>query len=147
MMEIAAIEAYLHRHIPLSAAMGIRVLSSDADGVRLGAALTPNLNHQSTAFGGSVSCIAILAAWTLTHAGLRERGVEAGVVIQRSTTEYRAPITADFEAFCPAPSAAEWERFVSAVHKRGRGRLRLHAHVTSGGVLAAEFHGMYVALA
>ena len=146
MMEIAGIEAYLHRHIPMSRAMGIRVVSADERGVRLAAALEPNLNQQSTAFGGSVSSLAILAAWTLAHVGLRDRGIEGRIVIQRSTTDYISPITDEFEAFCPAPSAAEWERFVSAVEKRGRGRLRLHAHVTCAGETAAEFHGMYVAL-
>lgn len=145
-MDIAGIEAYLHRHIPMSAAMGIRVVSADERGVRLAAALEPNLNHQSTAFGGSVSSLAILAAWTLAHVGLRDRGVEGRIVIQRSTTDYISPISGEFEAFCSAPSTAEWERFVSAVEKRGRGRLRLHAHVTCGGETAAEFHGLYVAL-
>lgn len=146
MTDITAVEAYLHRHIPLSSGMGIRVISADERGVRLRAPLEPNLNHQSTAFGGSVSSLAILSAWTLAHVGLRARGVEGRIVIQRSTTEYIAPITGEFEAFCPAPSAEDWERFVSAVARRGRGRLRLHAQVTCGGETAAEFHGLYVAL-
>lgn len=147
MTDAAAIEAYLHRHIPISREMGVRVVSVDAAGVRLAAALEPNINHQSTAFGGSVSSLAILAAWTLAHVGLRERGLAARVVIQRSSVEYLAPIEGEMEAFCPAPGDEAWRKFVASVEKRGRGRLRLHAHVTSGGAAGAEFHGLYVALA
>lgn len=147
MTDPATVEAYLHRHIPISQQMGVRVVSVDDTGVRLTAPLEPNINHQSTAFGGSVSSLAILSAWTLAHLGLRERGIEARVVIQRSSVDYSAPIEGDLEAFCPAPGEDDWARFIAAVQKRGRGRLRLHAHVTSDGVAGAEFHGLYVAIA
>lgn len=146
MIRAEEVEVYLHRHIPISREMGVRVISVDGAGVRLAAPLAPNLNHQSTAFGGSVSSLAILAAWTLAHVGLRRRGIEARVVIQKSTTDYTAPIHGELEAFCPIPREADWDRFVVAVEKRGRGRLRLEAQVTSDGAEAAAFHGLYVAL-
>lgn len=145
-MDVAAVEAYLHQHIPISRHMGVRVVAMDEAGVRLTAPLAPNLNHQSTAFGGSVSSLAILAAWTVAHTGLHGRGIDARVVIQKSTMDYIAPIHDELEAFCPAPSDPDWERFVAAVEKRGRGRLRLEAQVTSAGAEAARFHGVYVAL-
>ena len=53
------VEEYLHRHIPLSKAMGIQVVEASADGVVLGAQFEPNLNHQDTVFGGSASAAAI----------------------------------------------------------------------------------------
>jgi thioesterase domain-containing protein len=143
----AGVEAYLHRQIPLSREIGIRVVSVDAAGVRLAAPLEPNLNHQSTAFGGSVSCIAILSAWTLAHVRLREAGVTAAIVIQRNSVDYLKPVRAEMEAYCAAPAPAAWDRFVVGVRRRGRGRLRLSAEVSSEGVLAATFDGLYVALA
>lgn len=143
----ASVEEYLHRHIPISRAMGIRVISAGEEGVRLGAELEPNLNHQSTAFGGSVSSLAILSAWTLAHVGLRERGIEARLVIQKSTVDFILPIDGEFEAFCPSPSAEQWRRFLAGIERRGRGRLHLAAEVFSNGTVAAAFHGHYVALA
>lgn len=147
MTDPSAVEDYLHRHIPISAAMGIRVLEIDDRGVRLAAVLEPNLNHRSTAFGGSVSSLAILSAWTLVHVGLRERGQSAHVVIQKSTTDFLRPIDGDMEAFCAAPGPKEWERLVDSVRRRGRGRMRLISEVSSGGAVAASFHGVYVAFA
>lgn len=143
----ASVEEYLHRHIPISRAMGIRVISADEEGVRLAAELEPNLNHQSTAFGGSVSSVAILSAWTLAHVGLRERGIEARLVIQKSTVDFILPIDGEFEAFCASPNAEQWRRFVAGIERRGRGRLHLTANVSSNGAVAATFHGQYVALA
>lgn len=146
MTDTAAVEAYLHLHIPISREMGLRVVSIDERGVRLAAPLAPNTNHQSTAFGGSISSVVILAAWTLAHVGLRERGVVATVVIQKSRVEYLRPVEGDFEAFCPMPPARDWERFVSGVERRGRGRIRLPAEVLFDGAVCASFEGSYVAI-
>ena len=88
-METGAVEAYLHEHIPLSAAMGTRVVRADPAEVRLEAPLEPNLNHRATAFGGSVAALAILAGWTVVHLRLRTEGVEARTVIQRSDEDRR----------------------------------------------------------
>lgn len=146
MTDTAAVEAYLHLHIPISREMGLRVVSIDERGVRLAAPLAPNTNHQSTAFGGSISSVVILAAWTLAHVGLRERDVRATVVIQKSRVEYLHPIEGDFEAVCPMPAAREWERFVAGVERRGRGRIRLPAEVLFDGSVCATFEGSYVAI-
>src|SRR5581483_6434170 len=65
------IEQYLHRHIPLSAAMGVRVRAASPERVELAAPLAPNINHHETLFGGSGAAIATLSAWTLVNIRLR----------------------------------------------------------------------------
>ncbi|PSB47247.1 YiiD C-terminal domain-containing protein, partial [Chamaesiphon polymorphus] len=59
------VEQYLHEHIPLSKAMAVSVSSIDSSGVILSAPLQPNINHRSTVFGGSISAVSVLSAWTL----------------------------------------------------------------------------------
>ncbi len=60
-MNLQGIESYLHREIPITAAMGIRVESYNEKELVLTAPLEPNHNHLGTAFGGSLSAIATLA--------------------------------------------------------------------------------------
>ena len=43
-----ALERALHAQIPLTRAMDVRVLGFDRNGLTLGAALIPNLNHKLT---------------------------------------------------------------------------------------------------
>jgi len=145
----AEIRAYLHEHIPLSDDMGVTVLAVDADGVRLGAPLGPNINHRQTVFGGSVATLATLAAWALVHFRLREEEPETSfrVVIRRSSIDYPAPLLGDFEAFAPAPVVEEWSRFRTTLRRRSKARLTVAASVTSGGVVGATFEGEFVALA
>lgn len=146
MVTLAEVERYLHEHIPISAAMGVRVVGCDATGVRLSAPLEPNINHRATVFGGSASAVAILAAWTYLHATLRGAELATRLVIQRNTIDYLAPITGDFGAFCPALPATEIERFVRTVRRHGKARLTVAAELTCGERRTASFSGDYVAV-
>ena len=143
----ADLEQYLHDHIPLSRQLGARVVSAGYDLVRLAAPLGPNLNHRGTAFGGSLSALAILSGWTWLYVNLHETGFEGRIVIQSNTVEYVAPAEGDFTATCRAPTAERWEHFRRMLSERGKGRLELDADVVAGAALVATFHGRYVAVA
>jgi thioesterase domain-containing protein len=119
-MNAHALQAYLHEHIPLSAAMGTTVVEAGPAAVCLGAPLESNLNHRGTAFGGSVATLAILAGWALVHLRLRSEGVEARTVIQRSDVAYVRTIEGAFEARAVAPAEHDWTRFRSALSRWGR---------------------------
>ena len=145
-MSTAEIEVYLRKHIPISAALGVRVLACDAGEAVLAAPLAPNLNHRATVFGGSASAVAILAAWTWLHFALRAAGHDARLVIQKNTVDYLAPIAGDFEARCAAPPMAAWEKFLRTLARHGKARLALAATLTCGGATVAKFSGDYVAV-
>ena len=92
------LEAYLHEHIPLSAAMQVAVLEATATEVRLGAPLAPNINHRRTVFGGSATALATLAAWALVHLRLSAEGFHWRLVIRESSMKFERAIAGDFEA-------------------------------------------------
>ena len=141
------VEAYLREHIPLSAGMAIDVLEAGPGGVTIQAPLGPNVNHRSTAFGGSVAALAILAGWTLVHVRLRAEGLIAQTVIQSSSVHYDAPIHGAFRAVTDPVEPREWSRFVRGITKHGKGRVHVSAGVLADGVRAATFTGAYVAIA
>jgi thioesterase domain-containing protein len=142
----ATVEAYLHEHIPISAAMGIGVTAATLDEVVLTAPLEPNVNHRSTVFGGSCASVAILAAWTLVHLRVGA-STPARVVIQSGATDYLRPIRGAFTATCRETDPARWDRFLRTLERRGRARIELIATVTSADQVVATFHGAYVAIA
>jgi len=146
-LSTAEVEAYLKEHIPLSAAMEVTVVEAAAEGVVLEAPIDPNLNHRSTAFGGSVAALAILAGWTLVHLRLRAEGLVAQTVIQTSDVRYDAPIHGTFQAATEPVDASDWARFTKAIRRHGKGRLHVRAAVSADGATAASFTGAYVAIA
>lgn len=143
---VVEVERYLHRNIPLSAAMGIRVREAMHGRVELWAPLAPNINHQSTVFGGSAAAVATLSAWTLVHVGLRRANVEATTVIQRNSMSYEEPIHGDFTAVCTLEDDSAWQRFLRMIERRGRGRITMNAHLLFDGRRVASFEGDFVAL-
>jgi len=142
------VEAYLREHIPLSGGMGVAVVEAGPDGVTLEAPLHPaNVNHRSTAFGGSVAALAILAGWTVVHLRLRHEGIGAQTVIQTSDVRYDAPIHGPFQAVSEPIAERDWNRFTRGVTRHGRGRVQVSVTVRAEGEPAATFTGAYVAIA
>jgi thioesterase domain-containing protein len=139
------VERYLHRNIPLSAAMDVRVRLATPHRVELAASLAPNINHQSTVFGGSASAVAMLSAWTLVHLGLQHEGIEAATVIQRNAMHFEMPMHGDFMAVCTRADESAWRRFVRTIERHGRGRIAMHAHLLADGRRTASFEGDFVA--
>jgi thioesterase domain-containing protein len=141
------VEAYLTEHIPLSEGMGVRVVEAGPGGVTLAAPLHPaNVNHRSTAFGGSVAALAILAGWTLVHLRLRHEGIAAQTVIQNSEVRYDAPIHGTFEAVTAPVPERDWARFTRGIIKHGKGRVHVEVSVGADEAEAASFSGAYVAI-
>jgi thioesterase domain-containing protein len=139
------LEQYLRTHIPLAAAMEATVEDADGTLVRLCAPLPPNVNHHGTVFGGSISSLSLLSAWTLIQLGLREAGIPSQVVIQRNSVEYLRPVEGDLEAVCARPPGEEWDRFVATLRRRGRARIVVRSELLSAGELVATFQGAFVA--
>ena len=140
------LEGYVREQIPLSVAIGVRVLQAGPERVRIEAPLAPNLNHRATAFGGSVATLAILTGWALVHARLVAEGRPARTGIAESSVRYDAPIEAAFSAICEAPSPDAWARFTRTLERRGRARLRVSVRVECRGREAARMEGAYVAI-
>ena len=141
------LESILHRDIPLTQAMGIKVLDWHDQQLRLYLPLEANVNHKSTMFGGSLYCGAVLAGWGWLHLRLREEGIEDGhIVIQEGQIGYPLPVTHDATAICAAPEEKVWKRFVATYKRYGRARLALDTWIVNEGSeeRAVTFTGQYV---
>jgi acyl-coenzyme A thioesterase PaaI-like protein len=127
----ATLEQYLHEHIPLSKAMGLRVEVASQERVLLGCPLEPNLNHRGTGFGGSIASIATLAA---------------KLVVRKSTIDYIASVDSDFTAELRPPSHEAISHFWETFERRGSARIELKVEVLCRGEEAAHFDGTFVAI-
>lgn len=142
---VSGLEAYLHTHIPLSAAMQVAVVAASADAVTLSAPLVPNINHRSTAFGGSLSTLAILSAWALVNQRLKAEGLSSRLVIQSNHMDYDQPVTGAFTATATLADASAWPSFVKMLTRKGRARIVAQSVVRCGNVIGGRFEGEFVA--
>lgn len=146
-MERRALEQFLHEHIPLSKAIGIEVQESNAERVVLSAPLVPNLNHQSTVFGGSASAVAILSAWALLYVRLRQAGLQSRLVIQKNTMVYERPIADKFVACSSMEDPSAWKKFQEVFKRKRRARISVKVTIQCNGEKVGEMNGDFVALA
>lgn len=146
----AILQRYLEAAIPQVVAMQASVTEASDGRVIISAPLAPNINHQSTAFGGSVASLATLACWGWLWNHLRASSadtVHAQLVVARAEIDYLKPIASTITASCEAPDAATLKSFEEAYARRGRGRVSLEAVVTDAdGNVCTRFQGRFVAI-
>jgi len=140
------LERYLHEHIPLSEAMGIKVRAATSDRIELTAPLAPNINHRATVFGGSASAAAILAAWSLLHLRLGAAGTGGRIVIHANTMKYLLPIRGEFRSIAEAPASEDWQKLLKALKRNRMARISVRSRLEYEGASAGEFEGEFVVL-
>lgn len=139
------LEHYLHKQIPLSAAMKVSVQSATTDSVILSAPLEPNINHKSTAFGGSVSALGVLAAWSLLHLRLVDAGFDCEIVIQSNQMDYDRPVRGRFTAVSSLADGSAWPAFLNMLTRKKRARIEVQSLLTYGDATVGRLKGKFVA--
>lgn len=136
-------EKYFHEQIPITRAMGVRVVAHDENGFAIEAPVALNSNHLRTAFGGSINAVATLAAYGLLWLELREQ--DAHVVVAESSIRFLRPVRETIRAICLRPDPKEWAAFRTTFGDKGKARIALRVKVVEAGETAAEFDGIFVA--
>jgi thioesterase domain-containing protein len=140
---LRAAEKFLHEQIPITRAMGVRVVANDENGFVIEAPVALNSNHLRTAFGGSINAVATLAAYGFLWLELNEAA--AHVVVAESSIRFLRPVRETIRAICRRPAAEELAAFRSQFAEKGKARIALRVNVIEDGETAAEFEGAFVA--
>ena len=139
-----AAEEFFHEQIPLTQAMGVRVVAHAETGFAIQAPVALNYNHLHTAFGGSINAIATLAGYGFVWLQLRDEA--AHVVIRESSIRFHQPVREEIIAVCETPTPDELQKFRCQLERNDRARLKLRVRVEENGATAATFEGVFVAL-
>ncbi|MFL6585095.1 MAG: YiiD C-terminal domain-containing protein [Chthoniobacterales bacterium] len=141
--DLQRLEKFLHEKIPVTRAMGTRIVPDAQTGFAVQAPVALNYNHLHTAFGGSINAIATLAAYAFLWLRV---GENCHVVVRESTIKFERPIRKTIRARCASPTADAFRAFDAALCARGRARLELRVSVDDEEAVAAEFVGTFVAV-
>lgn len=141
------LQATLEREIPMSAQMGIRVDKADADGLVVRFPLSPNRNHQQTAFAGSLNALCTIAGWSSVFLLLKELGRRGAIVIRRSTIKYQEPVNSpEIFARCHPVHPEAKQYFLEMLDDKGQAKLDLSVEIAGREQPAVLFGGSYVVL-
>lgn len=141
-----ALTSFLHQKIPITVAMGVEVISFDAQSISLKAPLAKNHNHMGTAFGGSLSTLMILSCYSWFFNELQSENPDIHIVIKDGQTKYLAPVKGDLTAICERPAEDAIQEFLKSYEKKNIGRIELKSYIPSpDGTPACQFKGLFVA--
>ena len=133
--------------MPPVAAMRLRAVARDGDGLRLHAPLAANVNDKGCAFGGSMASAMTLAGWGLLTLRLAEAGLAAEVYVADSQLRYLRPLYADLLAEASLAPDTDWDAVLRGLRERGRARASVQARVLDPeGRVVADFVGRFAAL-
>lgn len=124
--------------------MGIKTLAFDGRKLTIGAPLANNINHQQSAFGGSLFSLAALAGWGLLQLKLGEERLTANTVIAGGEVSYLAPVLEDFTCESTLPAQAVYTQFLETLKSNNRAKLKLESDIFCKGVVSMKFEGRYV---
>ncbi len=141
--ELRDLEQFLHAKIPITRAMGVRVVPHPTKTFALESSVAINRNHVGTAFGGSINSVATLAGYGWLWLQLRE--LKAQAVVQQSSISFLRPIHETIRATCEPIPAAELRAFLETIRTKGKARLSLSVTTEEKGEITAVFSGTFVA--
>jgi thioesterase domain-containing protein len=136
-------EKFLHEQIPITRAMGLRVVAHDDAGFTIEAPVALNSNHLRTAFGGSINAVATLAAYGFLWMELNDAA--AHVVVAESSIRFLRPVREMIRATCLRPDANVLTEFRHHFCEKRKAGITLRVNVREGDKTAAEFEGRFVA--
>lgn len=140
---IKSLEKTYHEKIPISKHMDIKVLDYDGSKLTLCAPLSNNINHQNSAFGGSLFSLAALAGWGLLQLKLDEEKLDCNTVIAGGEVSYQAPVFNDFTCECNL-SNQSFLQTIEKLENKNKASLELESQILCNGISSMKFKGRYV---
>ncbi|MEO2045230.1 MAG: YiiD C-terminal domain-containing protein [Pirellulales bacterium] len=156
------LEQTLRREMPICTAMEIAVLSWDCpinkeSSIRGGSRLskrgqlamsmplTPNRNHQDSAFAGSLNALCTIVGWGTLFMLLEQQNLFGNIVIRRSNIRYRRPVrTSQVVAQGLPLLAEEVDYFYELLQSKGKSKLNVDVEIADAQGPLVTFQGSYV---
>ncbi|MBV1879438.1 MAG: thioesterase domain-containing protein [Pseudomonadales bacterium] len=139
-----ALEQALHSLIPISADMGVTVDSYDGTTLVIRAPLSNNINHQQSAFGGSLFSLTAMAGWGMLQLKLCELKIAANTVVAGGEVNYALPVFEELICRCALPD--NYPEFVARLENKGKASITLSADIILQNQAAMSFSGRYVVI-
>lgn len=127
--------------IPISDKMGIKISQYTGYRFEVSALINANLNPSEFMFAGSIFTMATLAGWGFIWMLIKERKLEADIVLVDSHIRYVSPVKERPRAVVSIETlSGDFDRLA----KGRRGRVIVEVNVYSGETLASTFTGTYM---
>lgn len=144
-MLIDELQKKLHNEIPLTKMMDIKIQDYNEKELITSAPLDININDKGTAFGGSLSTMTIISAWSMCWLISKELGLNnCNILVIKNENSYRKPVTKDIVCFTQKPSEKEIEMLKQKLESKKSASIKIYSKIVEDNEICVEFEGYYV---
>lgn len=142
---IKQLQEMLHREIPLTKLMNIKILSYDNKSLVTNAPLDININDKGTAFGGSLATMTIISAWSLSYLISKELKIpNCNIVIIKNENNYKKPVSKDITCHTFKPNEKEINILKRKLDEKQSASIKIISHIIEDNEICVDFTGYYV---
>lgn len=112
--------------------------------VVLATPLAPNINHQGTAFGGSIQSAALLGCWSLGNTFLDKRGVRGSVIVADCQISFVRPIKGEWTSEATWKTDTDLDLIYRDLITNKKARAQVQCTSFWEGEICAQLSGKFV---
>ena len=142
---IEQLEKKLHKEIPLTKLMKLKINTHNEKELITSAPLNININDKGTAFGGSLSTMTIISSWSLCWLISQELGFDSkNIVVIKNENKYSKPVTKDIVCHTLKPSESEIALLKKKLETKKSASIKITSQIIEDNETCVEFTGFYV---
>lgn len=142
---ILELQEKLHNEIPMTKLMQLKIKKYDNKNLQTTAPLNINVNDKGTAFGGSLSTITIISAWSMCWLLAKELNIDSkNIVVIKNENSYLKPVTKDIECFTKKPSEEEISILKKKLERKESASIKIESKIIQNKETCVQFNGVYV---
>ena len=135
----------LAAEMPICTPMGIVPASWDGVQLAMQMPLSPNRNHQYSAFAGSLNALCTVVGWGTVFLMLHQEGLAGNIVIRRGQIRYFRPVRTEAIVARGLPIDADAKQFFfELLRSKGRTKIDVSTEIADDEGPLVSFHGSYV---
>lgn len=125
--------------------MSLSINSFDNKKLVTTAPLDININDKGTAFGGSLSTITTISAWSIAFLLSKRFAInKANIVIINNETNFLKPVTKDIYCETFIPNDDEINILKMKLETKKSGSINIISHIIENNNICVDFKGTYV---
>lgn len=142
---IKELEQKLHKEIPLTKYMNLKILDYNENKLITTAPLDVNINDKGTAFGGSLATLTIISGWSLCWLISKELGFNSNnIVIIKNENSYKKPVTKDIICHTFKPNNEEINILKEKLLSKQSASVKITSQIVENNEICVGFVGYYV---
>jgi len=143
--KLKELEKKIYNEIPMTRLMELKLVNIDDKYFKTSAPLDINVNDKGSAFGGSLSSIAIISSWCLSKLISDELGFEnVDILVIKNHSSFKKQVTNDIVCLCTIPTQKKINILKEKLKTKESASLKIHAKIVQDDETCMDYEGIYV---